>query len=129
MLECCKRFFICARISIRHHPLRNACRPEYAFYVNFEWDETKNYQNLHKHGMDFDDVWEVFEGPLLVALDSRTDYGEDRLTGIGLLGSRIVVVTFTILDAQTRRIISLRKASKHERKRLEKEIKNGLGAD
>lgn len=95
----------------------------------FEWDEHKNYQNSDKHGLDFDDAWEIFEGPVLLELDSRTDYGEDRWTGIGLLGNRIVVVTFTESAAQTRRIISLRKALKHERKRLEKEIRNRLGAD
>jgi uncharacterized protein len=66
---------------------------------------------------------------VLVELDLRTDYVEDRWTGIGLLGNRIVVVTFTVRGAQTRRIISLRKASKHEREKLEKEIRNGLGAD
>jgi uncharacterized DUF497 family protein len=97
--------------------------------VNFEWDEAKNYRNLHKHGLDLGDAWEIFEGPLLLDPDSRTDYGEERWTGIGLLGNRIVVVTFTVPDEQTRRIISLRKASKYERERIEKEIKNGLGAD
>jgi uncharacterized DUF497 family protein len=97
--------------------------------VNFDWDEDKNYQNFLKHGLDFDDAWEIFEGPVLVELDSRRDYGEDRWTGIGLLGNRIVIATFTESDAPTRRIISLRKALKHERKRFEKEIKNRLGAD
>jgi uncharacterized DUF497 family protein len=97
--------------------------------VDYEWDEAKNDQNLHKHGLDFDDAWEIFEGPLLVEHDSRRDYGEDRWSGIGLLGNRIVVVTFAVRDARTRRIISLRKASKHERKKFEKEIKDGLGAD
>lgn len=97
--------------------------------MNFEWDEGKNRENIRKHGLDFEDAWEVFDGPLLLQPDRRTDYGEDRWTGIGLLGNRIVVVTFTESGAQTRRIISLRKALKHERKRLEKEIRNRLGAD
>ncbi|MBC8030098.1 MAG: BrnT family toxin [Pyrinomonadaceae bacterium] len=95
----------------------------------FEWDEDKNQGSIRKHDLDFADAWEIFEGPLLLETDRRTDYGEDRLTAIGLLGTRIVVVTFTESDAQTRRIISLRKALKHERKRLEKEIRNRLGAD
>lgn len=95
----------------------------------FEWDEDKSRENVGKHGLDFYDAWEVFEGPLLVELDSRTDYGEERWIGIGLLGNRIVVVIFTVPDARTRRVISLRKASKYERERLEEEIRNGLGAD
>ena len=87
--------------------------------MNFEWDEGKNHENIRKHGLDFANAWEVLGGPLLLELDSRTDYGEDRWLGIGLLGNRIVVVTFTQLDEHTIRIISLRKALKHERKRFE----------
>jgi uncharacterized protein len=97
--------------------------------VNFEWDEKKNRLNLRKHGFDFSDAWEVFEGPMRINLDRRIDYGEDRWIGIGLLGNRIVAVTFTNLGVQTRRIISLRKATKHERKKFEEEIRDGLGAD
>lgn len=97
--------------------------------MNFEWDQAKNYQNFRKHGLDFGDAWEIFESPVLESLDSRTDYGEDRWTGIGLLGNRMVVVTFTMRDRETRRIISLRKALNHERKKFEEEIRNGLGAD
>lgn len=63
--------------------------------MKLEWDEAKNYRNVHKHGLDFDDAWEIFEGPLLLEVDRRADYGEVRWTGIGLLGNRIVVVTFT----------------------------------
>jgi uncharacterized DUF497 family protein len=97
--------------------------------VNFEWDEDKNRKNIRKHGLDFDNVWEIFEGPLQINLDSRTDYGEERWTGIGLLGNRIIVVTFTMPDIETRRIISLRKATRHERKKFEEDIRNRLGSD
>jgi uncharacterized DUF497 family protein len=97
--------------------------------VDYEWDEDKNRQNIHKHGLDFADAWEVFEGPVRVNLDTRANYGEDRWSGVGLLGNRIVVVSFTIREEETRRIISLRKASRHERKKFEKEITDRLGAD
>jgi uncharacterized DUF497 family protein len=90
--------------------------------VDFEWDEDKNQENIRKHGFDFGDAREIFEAPLVIDLDLRTDYGEDRWSVIGLLGSRTVVVTFTLRSAQTIRIISLRKASKHERKTFEEEI-------
>jgi uncharacterized DUF497 family protein len=50
--------------------------------VDFEWDEDKNQENIRKHGFDFGDAWEIFEAPLLTALDTRTHYGEDRWTGI-----------------------------------------------
>jgi len=90
--------------------------------VNFEWDEKKNQQNIRKHGLDFGDTWEIFEGPFEAHLDLRTDYGEDRWIVIGLLGTRTVVVTFALRGTQTIRIISLRKASRHERKKFEEEI-------
>ena len=90
--------------------------------MNFEWDEQKNKENIRKHGLDLSDAWKIFQAPLVIDLDLRTDYGEDRWIVIGLLGSRTVVVTFTLRKAQTIRIISLRKASRHERKKFEEEI-------
>jgi len=50
--------------------------------VRFEWDEAKNAANIHKHGFDFADAWEVFEGPVLSRLDVRREYGESRWIGI-----------------------------------------------
>ncbi len=99
------------------------------YFVNFEWDEEKNQENIRKHGFDFADAWEIFEAPLRTALDTREDYGEERWNGIGLLGNRIVVVIFTHRDEDTIRIISLRKALKHERKKFEEALRNRLGAD
>jgi uncharacterized DUF497 family protein len=90
--------------------------------VNFEWDEAKNRENIRKHGLDFGDAWEIFAGPLFPELDLRRDYGEDRWTIIGFLGNRVVVVTFTFGSNEVIRIISLRKALRHERKRFEEEI-------
>jgi hypothetical protein len=97
--------------------------------VKFEWDEEKNEENIRKHGFDFADAWEIFESPMRVALDTREDYGEDRWNGIGLLGNRIVVVVFTERGEEIIRIISLRKALKHERKRFEEALRDRLGAD
>ena len=87
-----------------------------------EWDEHKNQENIRKHGLDFNDAWEIFAGPLFPELDLRSDYGEDRWSVIGLLGNRIVVVTFTFRSNKVVRVISLRKALRHERKRFEEEI-------
>jgi uncharacterized DUF497 family protein len=70
----------------------------------FEWDEQKNLINQRKHGFDFADAWEIFEFPMIINLDERVDYGEDRWLGIGSLRNRIVVVIFTELDENTIRI-------------------------
>lgn len=87
--------------------------------MNFEWDEEKSQENLRKHGFSFDEVWQIFETPILDELDQRTYYGEERWNGIGLLSNRIVVITYTFRGDDTIRIISLRKALKHEREKFE----------
>jgi uncharacterized DUF497 family protein len=93
--------------------------------MKFEWDEEKNKLNIQKHGLYFDIVPEIFDGPMLVNLDSRQNYGEDRWIGIGTAKGRILVVIFTERNkGETIRIISLRKALQHERKKFEERIKN-----
>jgi hypothetical protein len=96
--------------------------------VRFEWDEEKNEENIRKHGIDFADAHEIFDGPMLVDLDAREDYGEDRWIGIGFLKNRAVVIVFTEREDETIRIISVRKARKHECTRFEETIKDGLDA-
>jgi hypothetical protein len=95
--------------------------------MNFEWDECKNQSNLVKHGFDFADAFRIFYLPMVVGFDEREDYSEDRYVGIGLLNGRVVVVVYTELDEETVRIISLRKALSHERRRYEQYLKNRLG--
>ena len=91
--------------------------------MRFEWDEHKRETNIRRHGFDFADAKQVFAGPVLVRLDMRQDYGEDRWIGIGITNGRVVVVVYTEQDnGETIRIISLRKALKHERKRFEEAI-------
>lgn len=60
--------------------------------MQFEWDEAKNLENIRKHEIDFADVPEMFDGPMLIELDDRFDYGEDRWLGIGLLGNGVALV-------------------------------------
>ncbi|WP_372726739.1 BrnT family toxin [Nostoc sp. TCL26-01] len=69
----------------------------------------------------------MFTLPLRISLDDRQDYGEDRFIGLGMLDGRVVVVVFTEPDAETIRIISLRKALPYERKRYEQYLKDELG--
>ena len=46
--------------------------------MRFEWDERKNLLYIRNHNIDFRDVPIVFQGPMLIDLDDREDYGEDR---------------------------------------------------
>ncbi|XGW00518.1 MAG: BrnT family toxin [Leptolyngbya sp. BL-A-14] len=95
--------------------------------MNFEWDERKNEINIDKHGFDFADAYRIFDFPVVVELDERYDYGEDRLIGTGMLDGRVVVLIYTEPNEGTTRIISLRKALSHEKKRYEQYLKNRLG--
>ena len=95
--------------------------------MRFEWDEAKNRANLRRHRVDFADVPQVFDGPMYIALDEREEYGEERWIGIGFLKQAIVVVVFTERPDDTIRIISARKAQKHEREKFKKEIGDRLG--
>jgi uncharacterized DUF497 family protein len=96
--------------------------------VHFEWNEEKNAANIRKHGFDFEEAWEIFESPMLIALDAREDYGEERWIGIGFLRERIVVLVFSERKDNTIRIISLRKALKHERIKFEEAVRDQLDA-
>ena len=95
--------------------------------MKFEWDEAKNQINMQKHGLDFANAPEIFGSPMLIMLDQRPDYGEDRWIGIGLIQRRIAVVVYTEPNEETIRIISLRKALKHERTRYEQVLRDQLG--
>ena len=88
--------------------------------MQFEWDEAKNIENIRKHEIDFSDVFEMFNGPMLIELDTRLDYGEERLFGIGFLGNGVAVAIWTERQDNVIRIISARRANKNERKRLKR---------
>lgn len=66
--------------------------------MKFEWDEGKNQSNLIKHGFDFTDAYRIFNLPMVVELDERDNYGEDRFVAIGLLNGRVVVIVYTEPD-------------------------------
>jgi len=95
--------------------------------MKFEWDEQKNQAIIQKHGLNFTDAHHVLEHPMLVNLDDREDYGEDRWIGIGLLALRVVVVVFTEPDEDTVRVISFRKATSDERQRYEQAYRDEFG--
>jgi len=92
-----------------------------------EWDEPKNKANIRKHRIDFADIPSVFDGPMYVTRDTKEEYGEDRWIGIGFLKAAIVVVVFVECPGGTIRIISARKAGKHEQEKFKKKIGNRLG--
>ncbi len=87
----------------------------------FEWDEAKCEANIRKHGIDFADVPEVFESETVIVEDDRFDYGETRFIALGLLQGRTVAVVFVEYE-DTIRIISARKATRHEERAYYEQI-------
>ncbi|MFL6468353.1 MAG: BrnT family toxin [Pyrinomonadaceae bacterium] len=96
--------------------------------MNFEWDSTKNDENVRRHFLDFENAWEVFEGPMLTSIDDRFDYDEVRNKAIGFLRDLVVVLIFNERDDDIIRVISLRKATRNERNEFYKFLENRLGA-
>ncbi|WP_333441948.1 BrnT family toxin [Microcoleus sp. herbarium2] len=74
---------------------------------------------MRKHQIDFADVPAMFDGEMLIDLDDRFDYREDRWFAIGFLGSGIALVVGTEGQNNVIRIISARRANRHEQKRFE----------
>ena len=79
----------------------------------FTWDEAKRLSNLSKHGLDFAHAHRVFAGPMRLSEDKRYDYGEQRMIAVGQLNT-VVVAVVHVESEGTIRIISMRKANKHE---------------
>ena len=92
--------------------------------MKYTWDESKNRINRQKHGIDFADVPAMFDSPMVTFLDQKKAYGEDRWVGIGWLNDILAVVVFAETDTQIVRIISARKANRHEQHIYTEEIKD-----
>lgn len=86
--------------------------------MRFEWDPAKAASNLEKHGLSFDAGARVFlDEARLDWADERFAYGEERRNVTGMVGGARLTVTYTMAAEETARIISVRFASRKERKR------------
>ena len=82
--------------------------------MQYRYDKAKKALNLKKHGFDFDDAKQVIEGAKSLTFeDGRFDYGEQRFITLGLLHDLLVVIVTSETENEIR-IISMRKADKHE---------------
>ncbi len=80
----------------------------------FEWDENKRKYNLGKHGIDFIDAIAIFDDPNRIEFDNNRK-GEIRFETIGMVHDVILFLVYTSRGSK-KRIISVRRASKNERK-------------
>jgi uncharacterized DUF497 family protein len=81
--------------------------------MRFTWSNAKRKLNIEQHGLDLVDAPRVFEGPTFTYEDDRFDYSEQRFVTLGILDEFVVSIVHTE-TSRVIRIISLRKATKHE---------------
>lgn len=81
---------------------------------DFEWDDDKARTNLVKHKISFEAGSLVFDDPHMVE-ERDDDPDEERYRATGLVSGNLVTVYYTEREKRFR-IISVRKASSHERK-------------
>lgn len=80
------------------------------------WNEDKREQSIAKHGIDFEGLFDTFDGHrALVVEDRRRGYGEIRYNMLVKFSNTILHVTFT-LRAGAYHQISARRARWKERK-------------
>lgn len=82
--------------------------------MRYSHDPRKQAANLKKHGYDFMDAPHVIESPASVTFeDRRFAYEEQRFITLGLLHGQVVVIATAETDEEIR-VISMRKAKRHE---------------
>jgi len=87
--------------------------------MQFEFDPDKDAANITKHGLSLADAWLVYEVPNKITVESRR-LAEHRRVDIALVEVVGVMLALVYVQrGQVIRAISLRRASRQERKRYE----------
>jgi uncharacterized DUF497 family protein len=82
--------------------------------MRFVWDEPKRLANIARHGMDFADLDQAFfEGSVIVPAKSG------RLIAVGRHHGGIILVVFVVLGAEGLSVVSMRPASRKERRLID----------
>ncbi len=88
----------------------------------YEWDDDKNDANRRKHRIDFAAmerfIWNYALGP-----DFQIEDGEEREFWVGPIDSALYAVAITMRGDMTR-VISLRDASRAEKRAWRREFQN-----
>ena len=85
----------------------------------FAWDPEKAKLNKKKHGISFEEATSVFEDPSL-AYFADVDQ-PDRFIALGYSAMARILVVVHVEMGDTIRIVSARKANRHERRVYAKE--------
>ncbi len=101
--------------DIIHKPLDLYSVCTYNANMGFEWDRDKAASNLKKHRIDFADAVTVFDDLNSITIDDP-DHDELRFITIGMDAYGGILVVVYTWRGENIRIISARKATKHEQK-------------
>ena len=92
--------------------------------MRWTWDQAKNEANLREHGLSFEAAVFVFDDPMSATREDPYPY-EQRWRTMSMVGTQVVMVVHTWPEfyaetgEETGRIISARKATRHEREAYE----------
>ena len=82
----------------------------------FEWDEAKAEENYKEHGVLFEVAVKVFDDPFAIEfLDDRQNFTEERFIIFGMVSGGLLYLAYTEREDRIR-VISARKATRHEQK-------------
>lgn len=90
--------------------------------MHIEKDHSKEQRNIRRHKLDFSFAEHIVANPLAVMVYDRYENGEHRWHTFAYVGSKLLLLVHTYPDPDddTRiRVIGLREATAHERKRYE----------
>ena len=95
------------------------------FEFHFAWDSAKATSNRRKHGVSFELAATVFRDPLMISVpDEEHSEIDERWITVGQAeNSKLLLVVHTYLEVSVNaanvRIISARRATKHEQRQYE----------
>ncbi len=90
--------------------------------LQFEWNPEKASINFKKHKINFEEASTVFDDPLFITfLDEEHSIDEERYITIGLSKANHLLLIAHTEHKEQIRIISVRKATKNERRFYEEE--------
>lgn len=71
--------------------------------TNFEWDEDKNVENQHKHGVDFETAqYSFLDSRRVIAKDTAHSNEEERYYCFGKVKGGVLTVRFTYRNKNIR---------------------------
>jgi len=89
--------------------------------MQFEWDEEKRQEVIRERSVDILYAALIFENRVLVRVDDRQDYGEERFAALGHVDGEYFTLIYTSRGNKTR-LVTAWKAGKNG----EREYKNRI---